>query len=108
MLPRAPGRTAANSACDGQLALQSTPCDGTSGSGRIGSPRRPDPGRGEHVRLGATLAHLSDAPPFAIARWADRLVTAGFESLWTPHIIGRGALIPDPFVTLATAATATQ
>jgi len=50
------------------------------------------------VRLGATLAHLSDAPPFAVAAWADRLVTAGFESLWTPEIIGRGALVPDPFV----------
>lgn len=60
------------------------------------------------MRLGATLAHLSDAAPFAIARWADRLVTAGFESLWTPHIIGRGPLIPDPFVTLATAAMATR
>jgi alkanesulfonate monooxygenase SsuD/methylene tetrahydromethanopterin reductase-like flavin-dependent oxidoreductase (luciferase family) len=59
------------------------------------------------MRLGATLVHLSDAPPFAVARWADRLVTAGFESLWTPYIIGRGSLIPDPFVTLAAAATAT-
>ena len=60
------------------------------------------------MRLGATLAHLSDAPPFAVARWADRLVTAGFESLWTPHIIGRGSLVPDPFVALATAAATTQ
>jgi alkanesulfonate monooxygenase SsuD/methylene tetrahydromethanopterin reductase-like flavin-dependent oxidoreductase (luciferase family) len=60
------------------------------------------------MRLGATLAHLSDAPPFAVARWADRLVAAGFESLWTPNIIGRGALVPDPFVTLAAAAIATQ
>jgi len=60
------------------------------------------------VRLGATLAHLSDAPPFAVARWAERLVTAGFESLWTPNIVGRGSLILDPFVTLATAATATH
>lgn len=60
------------------------------------------------MRLGATLAHLSDAPPFAVARWAERLVTAGFESLWTPHIIGRGPLVPDPFVTLATAAAVTQ
>lgn len=60
------------------------------------------------MRLGATLAHLADAPPFAVARWANRLVAAGFESLWTPHIIGRGSLIPDPFVTLATAAMATQ
>jgi len=60
------------------------------------------------VRLGATLVHLSDAPPYDVARWAQRLVTAGFESLWTPHVIGRGSLIPDPFVVLATAATATQ
>jgi alkanesulfonate monooxygenase SsuD/methylene tetrahydromethanopterin reductase-like flavin-dependent oxidoreductase (luciferase family) len=60
------------------------------------------------VRLGATLAHLSDAPPYAVAPWADRLVRAGFESLWTPLIIGRGSLVPDPFVTLAAAATATQ
>lgn len=60
------------------------------------------------MRLGATLAHLSDAPPIAVARWAERLVTAGFESLWTPHIIGRGSLVPDPFVTLAVAATATE
>jgi len=60
------------------------------------------------VRLGATLVHLSDAPPYPVARWADRLVTAGFESLWTPHIIGRGSLIPDPFVALATAAAATR
>ena len=59
------------------------------------------------MRLGATLAHLSDAPPFAVDQWADRLVTAGFESLWTPNIVGRGSLIPDPFVTLATAAAAT-
>ena len=60
------------------------------------------------MRLGATLVHLSDAPPFPVARWADRLVAAGFESLWTPHIIGRGSLVPDPFVTLATAAAATR
>jgi alkanesulfonate monooxygenase SsuD/methylene tetrahydromethanopterin reductase-like flavin-dependent oxidoreductase (luciferase family) len=60
------------------------------------------------VRLGATLVHLSDAAPFPVARWADRLVTAGFESLWTPHIIGRGSLVPDPFVTLATAAAVTS
>ena len=59
------------------------------------------------MRLGATLVHLSGGPPFAVARWADRLVAAGFESLWTPHIIGRGSLVPDPFVTLAAAAVAT-
>ncbi|MFI5952799.1 LLM class flavin-dependent oxidoreductase [Cryptosporangium sp. NPDC051539] len=51
---------------------------------------------------------MSDAPPPATARWARRLVDAGFESLWTPEIIGRGTLVPDPFVTLAVAATATE
>lgn len=60
------------------------------------------------MRLGATLVHLADAPPYAIAPWAERLVAAGFESLWTPHIVGRGPLVPDPFVTLAVAATATE
>lgn len=60
------------------------------------------------MRLGATLAHLSDARPFAVAEWAKRLVGAGFESLWTPQIIGRGSLVPDPFVTVAVAATATE
>lgn len=60
------------------------------------------------MRLGATLAHLSPAPPFAVAEWARRLVGAGFESLWIHQVIGRGFLVPDPFVTLAVAATATE
>jgi alkanesulfonate monooxygenase SsuD/methylene tetrahydromethanopterin reductase-like flavin-dependent oxidoreductase (luciferase family) len=60
------------------------------------------------VRLGATLAHLADAPPRAVGSWAQRLVDAGFESLWTPEIIGRGPLVPDPFVLLAVAAGVTQ
>lgn len=60
------------------------------------------------MRLGATLAHLSPGPPYAVATWARRLVDAGFESLWTPEIIGRGALVPDPFVALAAAAGATE
>jgi len=60
------------------------------------------------MRLGATLVHLEDAAPFPVAPWARRLVAAGFESLWTPHIVGRGPLVPDPFTTLAVAATATD
>jgi alkanesulfonate monooxygenase SsuD/methylene tetrahydromethanopterin reductase-like flavin-dependent oxidoreductase (luciferase family) len=60
------------------------------------------------MRLGATLVHLDDAPPFPVATFARRLVAAGFESLWTPHIIGRGPLVPDPFTTLALAAAVTQ
>ena len=60
------------------------------------------------MRLGATLAHLSAGPPYPVAEWARRLVGAGFESLWTPEVIGRGCLVPDPFVTLAAAAAATE
>ena len=60
------------------------------------------------MRLGATLAHLSPAPPLPIAALARRLVDSGFESLWVPQILGRGTLVPDPFVTLAVAATATE
>lgn len=60
------------------------------------------------MRLGATLAHLSPGPPIRIAEWARALVSAGFESLWVPQIIGRGHLIADPFVTLAAAATVTD
>ncbi|NBH08522.1 LLM class flavin-dependent oxidoreductase [Amycolatopsis sp. SID8362] len=60
------------------------------------------------MRLGATLARLAPGPPIAVAEWAKRLVGEGFESLWTPQIIGRGFFVPDPFVTLAVAATATS
>jgi alkanesulfonate monooxygenase SsuD/methylene tetrahydromethanopterin reductase-like flavin-dependent oxidoreductase (luciferase family) len=60
------------------------------------------------VRLGATLGHLSPAPPRAVAPWATQLVDEGFESLWVPQLVGRGFLVPDPFVTLAAAAVATE
>ncbi|MBW0102757.1 LLM class flavin-dependent oxidoreductase [Pseudonocardia sp. KRD291] len=60
------------------------------------------------MRLGATLARLTPGPPIEIAGWAGRLVDAGFESLWIHQMIGRGHLVPDPFVTLAVAATATE
>lgn len=60
------------------------------------------------MRLGATLAHLSIAEPRPVLTWARRLVDAGFESLWIPQLIGRGSFVPDPFVTLAAAAAATQ
>jgi len=60
------------------------------------------------VRLGATLAHLSPGPPPPTAQWARRLVDAGFESLWIHQVIGRGYLVPDPFVTLAVAAAVTE
>jgi alkanesulfonate monooxygenase SsuD/methylene tetrahydromethanopterin reductase-like flavin-dependent oxidoreductase (luciferase family) len=61
------------------------------------------------VRLGATLVHLSPGPPYPTAEWARQLVDVGFDSLWVPQVIGRpGMFVPDPFVTLAIAATATE
>ena len=59
------------------------------------------------MRLGATLAHLSPEPQRPLVEQAKRLVGAGFESLWIPQVIGRGFGVPDPFVALAAAATAT-
>lgn len=60
------------------------------------------------MRLGATLASLSPGPPMDLAATARTFVDAGFESLWIPQILGRGHLVPDPFVTLAVAATASE
>ena len=59
------------------------------------------------MRIGAALVHLSPGPPFPVVEGAKKLVDAGFESLWAPQVIGRGRLVPDPFVALAAAATAT-
>lgn len=60
------------------------------------------------MRLGATLTHLAQAPPFPVAAWARQLVDAGFEGLWAPEVIGRGPLVPDPLVALAAAAAVTE
>ena len=60
------------------------------------------------MRLGATLAHLSPGAQRPIVEQAKRLAGAGFESLWIPQVIGRGSLVPDPFVALAAAAAATD
>ena len=59
------------------------------------------------MRLGATLTYLTPGPPLVTSEWSRRLVGEGFESLWVPQIVGRGFFVPDPFVTLAVAATAT-
>ncbi|GAA1838805.1 hypothetical protein GCM10009836_17280 [Pseudonocardia ailaonensis] len=58
------------------------------------------------MRLGAYLSHLGQGEPYPVVPWARRLAAAGFESLWAPEIIGRGGLVPDPFVALAAAAAA--
>ncbi|WP_018333359.1 LLM class flavin-dependent oxidoreductase [Actinomycetospora chiangmaiensis] len=60
------------------------------------------------MRLGATLVHLSPGDPYPVAEWARRLAGEGFEGLWTPEIVGRGTLVPDPCVVLAAAAAVTE
>lgn len=60
------------------------------------------------MRLGALIGFL---PPQAqatdLAEQAKRFAGEGFDSLWYPQAIGRGFILPDPFVALAVAATAT-
>jgi len=61
------------------------------------------------MRLGALIGFL---PPQSqsvdLAEQAKRYAGEGFDSLWLPQAIGRGFMIPDPFVALAVAATATK
>ncbi len=61
------------------------------------------------MRLGALIGLLSPEPQSTdLAEQAKRYAGEGFDSLWMAQAIGRGFLIPDPFVALATAATATK
>jgi alkanesulfonate monooxygenase SsuD/methylene tetrahydromethanopterin reductase-like flavin-dependent oxidoreductase (luciferase family) len=61
------------------------------------------------MRLGALIGFL---PPQShsteLAEQAKRYVGEGFNSLWLPQAIGRGFILPDPFVALAVVATATK
>ena len=61
------------------------------------------------MRLGALIGFLS---PYSqttdLAEQAKRYAGEGFDSLWLAQAIGRGFIIPDPFVALAVAATATK
>ena len=61
------------------------------------------------MRLGVLFGFLSpEAGPDDLAEQAKRYAGEGFDSLWMAQAIGRGFMIPDPFVALATAATATK
>src|SRR5262245_37881846 len=61
------------------------------------------------MRLGALIGILpSQSQPTDLAEQARRYAGEGFDSLWLPQAIGRGFIIPDPFVALAVAATATK
>ncbi len=61
------------------------------------------------MRLGALIGLLSPQPQATeVAEQAKRYAGEGFDSLWIAQAIGRGFIIPDPFVALAVAATATK
>ncbi len=61
------------------------------------------------MKLGAIVNVVDDASnPKAIARRAQVLASCGFESLWTAQAIGRGFMVHDPLMTLASAAAVTD
>lgn len=61
------------------------------------------------MRLGVLYGFLSpEAGSTDLTEQAKRYAGEGFDSLWMAQAIGRGFMIPDPFVALATAATATK
>ena len=60
------------------------------------------------MKLGALLGPLDAGDPHALPNQARQLEAEGYASLWTVHAVGRGFMMPDPFVALAAAATATE
>jgi alkanesulfonate monooxygenase SsuD/methylene tetrahydromethanopterin reductase-like flavin-dependent oxidoreductase (luciferase family) len=61
------------------------------------------------MRLGALIGFLPpQSQPTDMAEQAKRYAGEGFNSLWVPQAIGRGFILPDPFVALAVAVTATK
>lgn len=61
------------------------------------------------MRAGVLVGPLADAQdPRALAQLAEAVEGEGFDSLWLPQVIGRGTMVPDPFVALAVAATTTE
>ena len=60
------------------------------------------------MRLGALFGFLSARPHMSdLAEQARRYAVEGFDSLWMAQAVGRGFMIPDPFIGLATAANVT-
>ena len=50
------------------------------------------------MRLGALLTPSDYADPNYLPDHARALESAGFESIWTPQAVGRGFMLPDPFL----------
>ena len=60
------------------------------------------------MRLGAIIGGIDGANPRAIAEQARRLEAEGYDSLWVVQAMSEGFRYPDPFTTLAVAATVTE
>ena len=61
------------------------------------------------MKLGVLLAPINDASQQkTIAEQAIRFEALGFNSLWTAQAMGRGFMMTDPLLTLATAAAVTR
>jgi alkanesulfonate monooxygenase SsuD/methylene tetrahydromethanopterin reductase-like flavin-dependent oxidoreductase (luciferase family) len=61
------------------------------------------------MRLGVLMGRIADpANPRWLAEQAGRIAGEGFQSLWIGQAIGRGFMMPDPFVALGVAATVTD
>src|SRR3954454_11920273 len=61
------------------------------------------------MRLGALLGPITaGAVARALPDQARALVSAGYESLWSAHAVGRGFMLTDPLIALAAAASVTE
>ena len=65
--------------------------------------------RGNNETWGALIGHGAEHGIISRARGPARmLVDEGYESLWAPQAIGRGVMLIDPLLALATAAAVTD
>lgn len=60
------------------------------------------------MRLGALVSPIDGSNPNAIPEQARALEGEGFDSMWSAHAMGRGFMMPDPFISLAAAAVVTE
>ena len=60
------------------------------------------------MRIGAILTLAGVREPDQIAEQARDLEAAGFDGIWSPHAMGRGFMMVDPFIALTVAAAATR
>jgi alkanesulfonate monooxygenase SsuD/methylene tetrahydromethanopterin reductase-like flavin-dependent oxidoreductase (luciferase family) len=60
------------------------------------------------MRLGALIGPAGASPaPHALVDQSRSLEGEGFDGLWVAQAVGRGMMVPDPFVSLAAAAAVT-